>query len=505
MAKTYTTYLGNDYALDLAYARRESEIISFVLYTNSSKTTVYDLTGAEVRAEVRVEDGSDILLDLSPAISSPETNGIITISPYISSDIEAQTAKYDILLTLPSGEQIYIVRGNFRIDPSITDDSGVDPTPVPTGANLQDLITSAYTRGIAKLPFGQTNITDTVVTLNEAGLVIEGHGSLWDFNPNLNGSHSKIMWATNNTTKPMIDCRGIHQYWRNFSLCGDNRNLQYGGKPTAGILVSDDAGLGPGKHTFDKFTIERCVAGIQAAELTTDSNCDVSSVLNGNWRHCQKAFYSKGTQVLDWSFYKGQFSNPDESAGKAAVFHYEGGGSLTSTAFAVVSTTPVDVLRLSQIHTGGKIGHNASSFLISSLKVDTLSAGTTLINVDQTSAECNFMPATVAFNDCKISGVSDSYAAESESMAILGGGIRVHFYRTRFAIDITESVIWHTSNSDIDGTEIWFVNCKLYGVENPLDILNITNSDGPIFLHVVGCTNSSSYIPDYHGVIEGAI
>jgi hypothetical protein len=485
---------GTSQEYNLSLKRRETFQLTFTYTSNG--TTPVNITGYSVYAEIRKKDSGVVYFDLQPAILVG-TDGNITINTVIPESLKAGSYSWDMLLVSTDNVRTYIVSGDVRVDATYTDDNG-DYTAPPSGANIQDLITSAYSRGIAKLPFGTSNITSTVVTQNKAGLVIEGHGSLWDFNPNLNGSHSKIIWATNNTTTPMIDCRGIHQYWRNFSLCGDDRNLQYGGKPTAGILVSDDAGLGPGKHVFEKFTIERCVAGIQAAEALNDSNCDVSTVNSGYWRNCQKAFYAKGAQTLDWVFHQGQWTQPDTSNGRTAVFHYEAAGSLTSHEFAVVSTTSCDVLRLSQIHSGGKIGHNASSFAFNGLKVDTLAAGTTLVNVDQTATYCDFMPAMVSFTDCKISGLSASYAAENQSMAILGGGIKVFFYRNRFAIDTTGSVKWHTSNSDIADTEIWFVNCKLYGVSDALSLLNITDSDGSILLHVVGCG-----MPDYHGVISG--
>ena len=130
MAKTIGVYIGAPAQVNLQYARRESVVMTITVYSNAAKTTVYNLTDCDVFGEVRKADGTDLLVSLSPTIPTP-ANGQILIDTIVTEVPVAQFAKWDILLVLPTGERIYIVKGQFKINPSITDDGVVSVAPTP--------------------------------------------------------------------------------------------------------------------------------------------------------------------------------------------------------------------------------------------------------------------------------------------------------------------------------------------------------------------------------------
>ncbi len=85
--------------------------------------TPVDLTGWTVAAEVRVTNGTTVIIDLAPTISSPST-GVITIPGIDDETTLTYTAgsyKWDLLLEDGSDNRQQILSGSFTISEKITD------------------------------------------------------------------------------------------------------------------------------------------------------------------------------------------------------------------------------------------------------------------------------------------------------------------------------------------------------------------------------------------------
>lgn len=492
---------GSTLGYNLNLTRRTTFQVTFTVFTAADYATEYDLDGCSVFAEIRKKDEGAVYLDLDPVISDPTTDGEITIDVFLEETLNAGNYKWDMLLVAEDGVRTYLVKGDVVVAPSITDEAATYERG-PSGINLQQRIDATDPGGATRLPYGFTNITSTISCPNKAGLVVSGDGTAWDMNSDLKGSWSSILWTTTNTTTPMIDVRGVNSEWSNFALHGDTKDDTYNGRPTAGILCSYDAGLGSGKHTFKNLTIERCAAAIQAGEGSTDSNCDSIRVERCRFKSCDKGFYVKNSQCLDCLFDQCLWTTPvSGESTNPAMFHYEAGGGLTANKCTVVDIC--DVLRLSQVNEGGLIGHNNGLFVINDLKVDTLAIGTTLLNCDVTSAEYNFMPVDVHFQNAMVSGNSSSYEAEAKYIAKLSGGCKLFLHACKLQPDMTQSILWDTANSDVVGTSVIIENCSIRGISTIQDMFDIEFGQGNIKVVAKNNWSDGVMLADYSGTIEG--
>ena len=103
----------------------QGDYIQLTLNLKDSNGTALNLSGYEVRGQVRASYGSTgVLLDLNPTITSLLSGTMaININSYISADIPISDHVYDIerypsgILT---GNSIKLMRGKFSILPEVT-------------------------------------------------------------------------------------------------------------------------------------------------------------------------------------------------------------------------------------------------------------------------------------------------------------------------------------------------------------------------------------------------
>jgi len=103
----------------------QGDYIQLTLNLKDSSGTALNLSGYEVRGQVRASYGSTgVLLDLNPTITNLLSGTMaININSYISADIPISDHVYDIerypsgILT---GNSIKLMRGKFTILPEVT-------------------------------------------------------------------------------------------------------------------------------------------------------------------------------------------------------------------------------------------------------------------------------------------------------------------------------------------------------------------------------------------------
>jgi len=103
----------------------QGDYIQLTLNLKDSNGTALNLSGYEVRGQVRASYGSTgVLLDLNPTITNLLSGTMaININSYISADIPISDHVYDIerypsgILT---GNSIKLMRGKFSILPEVT-------------------------------------------------------------------------------------------------------------------------------------------------------------------------------------------------------------------------------------------------------------------------------------------------------------------------------------------------------------------------------------------------
>jgi hypothetical protein len=103
----------------------QGDYLQLTLNVKDSSGTALNLSGYEVRGQVRASYGSTgVLLDLNPTITNVLSGAMaININSYISADIPISDHVYDIerypsgILT---GNSIKLMRGKFTILPEVT-------------------------------------------------------------------------------------------------------------------------------------------------------------------------------------------------------------------------------------------------------------------------------------------------------------------------------------------------------------------------------------------------
>jgi len=103
----------------------QGDYIQLTLNLKDSNGTAVNLSGYEVRGQIRASYGSTgVLLDLNPTITNVLSGTMaININSYISADIPISDHVYDIerypsgILT---GNSIKLLRGKFSILPEVT-------------------------------------------------------------------------------------------------------------------------------------------------------------------------------------------------------------------------------------------------------------------------------------------------------------------------------------------------------------------------------------------------
>jgi hypothetical protein len=103
----------------------QGDYIQLTLNLKDSSGTALNLSGYQVRGQVRASYGSTgVLLDLNPTITNLLSGTMaININSYISADIPISDHVYDIERYpsgIPTGNSIKLMRGKFSILPEVT-------------------------------------------------------------------------------------------------------------------------------------------------------------------------------------------------------------------------------------------------------------------------------------------------------------------------------------------------------------------------------------------------
>lgn len=103
----------------------QGDYIQLTLNLKDSNGSTLNLSGYEVRGQVRSNYGATgILLDLNPTISNTTSGTIaININSYISQDLPVSDHIYDIERYpsgITTGNSIKLMRGKFTILPEVT-------------------------------------------------------------------------------------------------------------------------------------------------------------------------------------------------------------------------------------------------------------------------------------------------------------------------------------------------------------------------------------------------
>ena len=103
----------------------QGDYLQLTLNVKDSNGSALNLSGYEVRGQVRSSYGSTgVLLDLNPIVTSNVSGTIaININSYISQDLPVSDHVYDIERYpsgIPTGNTIKLMRGKFSILPEVT-------------------------------------------------------------------------------------------------------------------------------------------------------------------------------------------------------------------------------------------------------------------------------------------------------------------------------------------------------------------------------------------------
>ena len=103
----------------------QGDYLQLTLNVKDSNGSALNLSGYEVRGQVRTSYGSTgVLLDLNPIVTSNVSGTIaININSYISQDLPVSDHVYDIERYpsgIPAGNTIKLMRGKFTILPEVT-------------------------------------------------------------------------------------------------------------------------------------------------------------------------------------------------------------------------------------------------------------------------------------------------------------------------------------------------------------------------------------------------
>jgi len=103
----------------------QGDYLQLTLNVKDSNGSALNLSGYEVRGQVRTSYGSTgVLLDLNPIVTSNVSGTIaININSYISQDLPVSDHVYDIERYpsgIPAGNTIKLMRGKFSILPEVT-------------------------------------------------------------------------------------------------------------------------------------------------------------------------------------------------------------------------------------------------------------------------------------------------------------------------------------------------------------------------------------------------
>lgn len=470
--KTYSVSIVEQRPLNLSYARRETVSILFLVYANKAKTVLHDLTGCSVYAEVRTKDGDTVLVDLLPVFGDEES-GEILIQTNIPADLTPKGEKWDLLLHLADDTKVYLAKGKFTIEPSITDGEG-SFVPGPTGKSVQEIIDRAYDRGHAMLPLGSTVITETVELQNKIGLTVQGHGSTEGvaIGAEIEGSHSTIYRTSNGFTDAMFKVRGANATFRDLCVIGNNHAGSLTGKNSAAFWISkeSDSGTGSGNHLFDNVSVRNCQAAFQFGSDREEGNCDTTDLRKIQLTGCDKGIYQRNAQSigirtdgLRWT----NFQNEE-----ASVVYSEAGGDVKVTDMDLLSKCRI--LTIDQIYDGSEIsvGPNNGTFVFEGLgKADNAAIGSTLVYL--TGIGSYYTLVKVTFRNFHIAGDGEIWDG---ILALLGGGMEVTIEDCTINPNVEGTVRWDTVGHT--GTTRFIVKDNIIGVNAPLNLLDLAESAG---------------------------
>lgn len=341
-------------------------------------------------------------------------------------------------------------------------------------------ISYALTGQSQTLSAGYQSVTATIDTGNTAGGPdYVGHGRMLPLQhaPHLAGEHTTLVWEAADREQPVIRLRGREKTLSDFSILGDCWNkatrkydLHSTEKPPVGILEDWDPGLGTGKHTIKRLTLQGFQTGIQAGRTAEQNNCDETKVEQVFFYNCDTGFLFKHKQAMGWYVDAVEFvaDSPDD-----ALFYYQAGGDLRAENTFVPFACRLLVLE----GIAGGIGPNNAIYRFDGVKVDS-QAGNKFVAVDMPDTdEDKFLSPKVTIDGLALPIGTVSYGDTGDYLALIAGGTRVTFEQCVFERPLHKSLRWRQEDARFQPSFV-FKDCLFRGLTSGSQLMDPEHSLG---------------------------
>jgi hypothetical protein len=352
------------------------------------------------------------------------------------------------------------------------------------------------------LPPGYTTLSATMATPNTAGRPrMTGHGATLPLQhaPHLQGEHSTYIWDSVDRRQPAILLRGRDRIVSDFGLLGDAYNpitrkydKRGNGKPAIGLLMDWDAGLGTGKYSIERLSIQGFRVGIQAGVDGSEVNCDQTSVSKVFFHNCDTGFAFKQAQAMGWYVRETEFEadSPDD-----AVFYYEGGGDLS----AYDTFVPYGC-RLLQLNAVDKMfGGNNSGYRFHGIKVDA-QAGTDFCLLHSDDTAMDFCLDADVWVDGLMMPIAPDY--NGKLLATVTGSTRLTMDGCKVACKLTKALAWRQEDPRFIPSYL-IENVRFTGHKSCAELLNKAASKGMCLVIFRDNYTSAGKLPNYTAIVAG--
>lgn len=99
-------------------------------------TTPYDITGCDIRMQIRQRRGATPLITATTGngavsiVDGPAGKLQVTLTATQTNQLAVSRALYDLEVEFPSGDVTRVIQGKVTVSPNITQDADVDDDPV---------------------------------------------------------------------------------------------------------------------------------------------------------------------------------------------------------------------------------------------------------------------------------------------------------------------------------------------------------------------------------------
>lgn len=340
---------------------------------------------------------------------------------------------------------------------------------------------------------GYQGVTSTVTVSNMNGgrLIGFGGGQPLRHAAAYDRAKSGIIWATSNTTTPMMDLAGTGYVVDGISFLGDDYSgaggydgyTLYGGNPTAGIEVSYDAGLGPGKHIIDNCSFFQMARGLKAGDYAeTNSSCDNVTVRDCKFYNCDVGLETNHAQAMDWDFFHPIFTPVGTPPSSPVCFQLRGAGIIK--IYGGLVEIAGDIFNLD--NTNNNIGQNNAAAEIYGMKIDSNCGADIKIVNSQPNGNDFFGGFDLKVHDIVLpSLVGGSHVSNGKHFAHIAGGMTLHLIGCKFMSDLTSAFTFDDTDSGSQIDRVIIERCRFHTLTAGANLFDTANSTGSCWLDFV--------------------